>query len=232
MDGTVRTVGGGTRVEVLDAPNPRGGVVLIGEVSGVDAVLRGYARRLVDEGYTVAMPDLWWRRGRPPLCGPEAVSAAVAQLVDSEALIDVGAARTCLPAGRPVFVMGFCVGGLYARLAACTQVGLAGAVEFYGRVVYPAVSAAKPAQPLDFLPGLGCPIQCHYGVDDPICPPAHVDELERRLALRPHPFQVCRYPGCGHAFLNPERPGWQPEAAATAWGRARTFLDQLASAAG
>jgi carboxymethylenebutenolidase len=117
-------------------------------------------------------------------------------------------------------------------MAACTVPGFAGAVEFYGRIVYAAITPNKPAQPLDLLLGLSCPLQCHFGEADPVCPPEHVDALERRLAGAPRAAQVHRYPGCGHAFLNPTRPTWNPEAAELAWARALHFLDHLAGAVG
>lgn len=217
----------GLPIERLAAPLPRGGVVLVCEVAGIDAALRDYARRLATEGWSVAMPDLWWRRGRPPVDTSEAIHAAVAALPDHEALADIQAARAALPAGLPQFVVGFCVGGLYARMAGCTQLGLAGVVEFYGRIVYPSISAAKPVQPLDLLPGLSCPIQSHFGTHDAVAPEAHIDELERRLRARTTPSQVFRYEGCRHAFMNPDRPAWAPDEACTAWGRALTFLEQV-----
>jgi len=225
---TLHAAPSGTRVERYDAQAPRGGVVLVSEVFGIDEALRDYAARLAQEGWTVVLPDLWWRSGPPPAGGPEAVKDALARLADHEALADVAAARSFLPTGLPQFLMGFCVGGLYARMAACVLPGVAGVVEFYGRVVYPTLSPAKPTQPLDLLPGLRCPYQGHYGSLDPVAPAAHVAELERRLAARSVASQVFLYPGLGHAFMNPGRPTWEPEAACTAWGRALTFLEQVA----
>lgn len=230
MDGIIEVTGKGTPVEVLRVGGAAAGVVLVPGVGGLDEPLRDYARSLRALGYDVAVPDLWWRHARPPTDTPEARPAALEQLVDSEALRDVQAALSCLALDAPRFVVGFSAGGLYARLAACTTLGLCGAVDFYGRIVYRRVSPAHPAQPLDFLPGLACPLQCHFGTQDPVSPVEQVDELERRLTGRGQPFQVFRYPGCGHGFLNRERPGWCAEEAATAWGRALNFIEQLAAA--
>ncbi|MFZ5482099.1 MAG: dienelactone hydrolase family protein [Myxococcota bacterium] len=219
-------------VEIVPATHPRGGVVLVSEVWGVNDDLRAWAGRLADAGFDVAMPDLWWRTGRPPLGSPEQIREAVAGLADYPALADVATARDRLDATRPRFVMGFCMGGLYARMAACALPGLAGAVEFYGRIVYPTITPQKPAQPLDLLPGLSCPLQCHFGDADPVAPPEHVDQLEQRLAVAPRAAQVLRYPGCGHAFMNRGGPHWSPDAAELAFARACHFLGHLAAAAG
>lgn len=226
-----RVVGGDgrPRVVLVGPGEGRVGVVLISEVFGIDEALRDYAGKLVDEGFGVAMPDLWWRRPRPPMATPEEVGAAAASVVDSEAMLDVAAAFRALSGFQHRFALGFCLGGLYARMAGSAVPGLAGAVEFYGRVVYPVITPAKAVQPLDLLFGLGCPLQCHFGAEDPVAPPEHVDELERRLAARGKPWQVFRYPGCGHAFMNPRRPRWRPAEAATAWARALTFIRHVAA---
>ena len=224
-----RVIGrGGTPVVLLRGAVERGGVALISEVWGVDASLREWATKLVEEGFTVALPDLWWRQTGPPeLSGPEAIRAAVASLDDGEALRDVAAAVALLEADRPRIVMGFCMGGLYARLASAVVPGLAAAVEFYGRIVYATLSAEKPAQPLDMLPGRACPLLCHFGTDDPVAPPNHVDELERRLAGQAAPGRVHRYPGVGHAFMNAASPAYSAPAAALAWSRTLRFLDEV-----
>jgi carboxymethylenebutenolidase len=220
-------------VEVLRAERPRGGVVVVSEVWGVEPPLRTYAERLVAHGYDVALPDIWWRRGGPPpFDGPDGVHAAVAQLGDFEVLADVGAARDALRPELPRFVIGFCIGGLAARNAACTVPGFSGAVEFYGRIRYGALTPKKPAQPLDLVPGLACPLLCHFGDADPVAPIEDVRELARRLQATSVTALVHVYPGCGHAFMNPSRPGWNADAAATAWGRTLAFLDHLAAAAG
>ncbi len=204
----------------------RGAIVLISEVQGVGKSLREHARRLAGLGYTVAMPDLWWRQGRPDLTAPDAIPAAWADLSDSAALVDVRIALGAMPTTRSRFVLGFGVGGLYARMAACTLPGLAGAIEFYGQAFYPGTSPNKPVQPLDLLVGLGCPLQCHFGGDDPVVPPRHVDMLEQRLSGRGFPAQVYRYAGCGHGFMNPENAAFDKTASQLAWSRVKRFLDE------
>lgn len=196
------------------------GVVLLGDGADGEEALRMYAARLVSRGCRVVMPDLWWR----VLSSTQNVG-----LSDPEALRDVAAARSLLGVSPPsrCFVMGFGLGGPLARMSACALPGFAGAVVFQGRIQYPAIDIARPLQPLDLLPGLSCPLQCHFGGADPATPPAHVDELERRLALRSQPTQVFRYPRCGSAFLDPGAESFCAPEADTAWARACNFLDQL-----
>ncbi len=218
----------GAPVLVFDEGGARGGVVLVSELWGLDEALRGWAARLANEGYTVVAPDLWWRHpGVPPLGTHDEVRAGLLLLDDGLALQDIAAAAALLPAGRPRVVIGFCVGGLYARMASAAVPGLAAAVEFYGRLVYPTLGPSKPTQPLDLLPGRACPLLCHYGADDPICPPHHVDELERRLSAQAAAGRVYRYPGATHGFMNHRRPGGSAATAELAWSRTLRFLDEV-----
>jgi len=185
---------------------PRGGVLLLpdhaeAEPGEVDASVA----RLVEAGFVVVVPDLLWRGG-------ECIS-------DPDAITDVRVARDLLPPGRR-FVVGLGGGGLHARLAACAVLGLSGAVSFGGRVTYPGVNAQRPMQPLDLLPGLGCPLQCHFDDADLDTPTAHIDELERRLSGASQPWQVFRYP----------RSARRGEASRIAWGRVVSFLLHLAAA--
>ncbi|MSP54803.1 MAG: hypothetical protein EXR69_04235 [Myxococcales bacterium] len=212
----------------------RGGVVLLSEVAGVDERLRALARGLVAEGYVVALPDLGWRGEAPEpdsVARPERPVRAARELVDSESLADVRVALHGLPRGHPRFVVGFGAGGTYARMAGCTLPGIAGVVEFCGQVMYAGTDRNHPVQPLDLAPGLACPIQCHFGTEDTVAPPSHVDLLEERLKRPrggPSPaVQVFRYPGCGHGFMDPGSLEARPDAAGLAWSRALRFLDEL-----
>jgi carboxymethylenebutenolidase len=83
----------------------------------------------------------------------------------------------------------------------------------------------KPRAPLDAVAELSCPALGLYGREDPIIPNADVDELELRLARQRQPYEIVRYAGAGHAFLNDTRPAmYRPEAAADAWRRLLVFL--------
>jgi carboxymethylenebutenolidase len=130
-------------------------------------------------------------------------------------------------AGQKVGLIGFCMGGQYAWLAACTCRGLSAVASFYGMLRYePGLDATKkPREPLAAIAALSCPALGLYGREDALIPNADVDELEVRLAQQPQPFEIVRYAGAGHAFLNDTRPAlYRPEAAADAWRRLLAFL--------
>jgi carboxymethylenebutenolidase len=212
---------------------PHPGVVLIPDVWGVSDLYRRVAQRLVEVGFAVLVVDQYRYTGREGLSAATALPF-IAQLDDGQVLRAVQEAIDALAAspqvaGRRVGVVGFCMGGQYALLAACTCRGLSACAPFYGMVRYePGLDAKKkPRQPLDALADLRCPLLGLYGAEDNLIPLGDVEELKRRLAGTPHAHEVHVYPGAGHAFLNDTRAdAYRPEAAAAAWARLVPFLQR------
>jgi carboxymethylenebutenolidase len=211
------------------APQP--GVVVVPDVWGLADHTRDVARRLAGEGFAALALDVYRKTGRPELADVTAAMAWIRELSDPLVLstvqdgIDVLARGAS--AGRKVGVIGFCMGGQYAWLAACACTGLSAAAPFYGMVRYEAGldPAKKPRAPLDAVATLSCPALGLFGREDAIIPNADVDELEARLARQRQPFEIVRYEGAGHAFFNDTRPAmYRAAAAADAWRRLLVFL--------
>jgi carboxymethylenebutenolidase len=224
------------------------GVVVIPDVWGLSDHTRDIAQRLAREGFAALALDLYRKTGRPSLADPAAALAWIRELSDPLVLETVQegidalahhpavagqdpAARAgqdpAARAGRKVGLIGFCMGGQYAWLAACTCRGLSAVAPFYGMLRYePGLDPTKkPREPLAVIAALSCPALGLYGREDALIPNADVDELEARLAQQPQPFEIVRYAGAGHAFLNDTRPAmYRPEPAADAWRRLLAFL--------
>jgi len=214
------------------AARPAPGVVVIPDVWGLSDHTRDIAGRLAGEGFAALALDVYRKTGRPSLDDPAAALAWIRELSDPLVLetvqegIDALAAHAAV-AGRKVGAIGFCMGGQYAWLAACTCRGLSAVAPCYGMLRYaPGLDPTKkPRSPLDAVAELRCPALGLYGEEDAIIPNADVDELEVRLAQQRQPFEIVRYAGAGHAFLNDTRPAlYRPEAAADAWRRLVAFL--------
>ncbi len=214
---------------------PHPGVVIVPDVWGVSDLYRRIAQRLAGDGpFAVLVVDQYRHSGRSGLSDPASVMPFLAQLSDPLVLraiqegVDALAGRPDV-AGRRVGVIGFCMGGQYALLAACGCRGLSACVPLYGMLRYaPGLDPArKPRQPLDALADLGCPLLGLYGAEDALIPVADVDELRRRLAGSRHAGEVHLYPGAGHAFMNDARPeAYRAEASADAWRRLVPFLQK------
>jgi carboxymethylenebutenolidase len=207
---------------------PHPGIVMIHDVWGLAEHTRDLAGRLAREGFAVLAVDLYRRKGKVEIRDP---GAWIRDLSDAQVLADVQAAADFLAqgaaSGRKLGVTGFCMGGMYALLAACSCEGLAAAVPFYGMLSYRGeMLEGKPGRaPLDAVAELRCPLLAFFGEQDPFIPLTQVELLEERLKGVEPASEVVVYPGAGHAFMNDTRPdAHRPGAAADAWTRTVTFF--------
>jgi len=211
------------------------GVVMIHDVWGLSAHTRDLATRLAGEGFAVLAIDLYRREAGPKIEDPGAWMRA---LSDPQVLADLGAAARDLAAhpetnGR-VGVVGFCMGGMYALMACCADLGFAAGVPFYGLlshahgILHAPVGldpVRKPREPLAMAGELRCPLLAFFGEDDAFVPLDDVRALERALRHAPAESEIAIVAGAGHAFMNDTRPdAYRPEAAAAAWRRMVDFL--------
>ena len=211
---------GGYRAE--PEGTPRGAVVVLQEIFGVNSHMREVCDRLADLGYVALAPALFDRHERDFQSGysPEEVQHAREFLgvVDWDAMMrDVEAAVDSLRAIGPVAVVGFCLGGSLAFLAATRIAGIAAAVGYYG---------GKVAAHADEVPR--CPTQLHFGAEDQGIPLSDVDLV---AAKRPD-CEVHIYEGAGHGFNCDQRASYHPEAAREAWDRTVGWLNRHLSATG
>jgi carboxymethylenebutenolidase len=209
---------------------------MIHDVWGLSDHTRDLARRLAREGFVVLAIDLYRKTGRPRITDPASALRWIRELPDPLVLETLQEGIDSLAgspgvAGPGVGITGFCMGGQYALLGACTCRGLGAAVVFYGMLAYAQDldPGKKPRSPLDAIPGLACPLLGLFGAKDHLIPVSEVEELERRLAKTDRVHEVRLYPGAGHAFMNDTRPEmYRPAVARDAWGRMVAFLrDQL-----
>jgi carboxymethylenebutenolidase len=145
-------------------------------------------------------------------------------IADLEAAVSFLASRPDVRAGA-VGITGFCMGGQYALMAACSIDRLAACVSWYGMLRYAETNETKPASPLDLVPSLRCPYLGLFGAEDPIIPLADVKDLEGALEREQKSYEIIVYEGAGHAFFNDKRPdSYRPQVSAAAWERAIGFL--------
>ncbi len=212
------------------------GVVMIHDVWGLSDHTRDLARRLAGEGFAVLALNLYRRHGEVRIDDPGRWMRELSDpqvLADVQTGVDFLAASPATGAGR-VGVTGFCMGGMYALLAACECRGVSACVSYYGLLSHAhgilhsergPDPERKPRQPLDAAADLRCPLLACFGDRDEFVPMADIERLRGRLAGADPPADVVIYPGAGHAFMNDTRPdAYRPEAAADAWGRMLEFF--------
>ncbi|HUI26626.1 MAG TPA: dienelactone hydrolase family protein [Candidatus Kryptonia bacterium] len=211
---------------------PFGAVILIPDVRGLYEHYRDVTRRFAAEGFFAFAVDLYSREGAPELPDMPAVFRWMRQLPDRRVLGDIAAAVEFVasrPEVRPhaIGITGFCMGGQYALMAACSVPRLAACVSWYGMLRYAETDDVKPVSPLQLAPRLACPYLGLFGADDGLILQADVAELQTILRRERKSFEIKVYAGAGHAFFNDARPdAYRPEAAADAWPRAVAFFRQ------
>ena len=207
-------------------------IVLLPAIAGVNVYMKAAAVRLAEAGYATLLLDYYAGIGRAPdVSTPEKIGAAVAALSDPKVLADVAAAVAWLRArddvdGARIASFGFCIGGMYAYLAACGDLGLAAAVDYYGSIRYAVTGPKKPVSPIDRVPVLAAPLLAHFGTFDRLISGEDIALFERALQLNQKPYELFLYRGAPHAFDEDFRPAvFRPVAARLAWQRSLAFLD-------
>ncbi|MDG2307371.1 MAG: dienelactone hydrolase family protein [Candidatus Binatia bacterium] len=224
---------GGDLVGVGTTSSPA--LILIPDVHGISPLYRTLGERLAAAGFRTLVLDIYAREGAPHLADMAQVGEWIANLPDERVLGDVAAARVYLASRADVTesaigILGFCLGGQYALMAACRLPQITACASFYGMLRYAERSERKPASALDMAPQLSCPLVGLYGADDSLIPTADVSELRDILERGGKEFDLVTYEGAGHAFLNEARPeAYRPEAAADAWERALKLFQKYLS---
>ncbi|HTP39056.1 MAG TPA: dienelactone hydrolase family protein [Steroidobacteraceae bacterium] len=193
---------------------PRGAVVVLQEIFGVNAHIRSVTERFAAAGFLAIAPALYDRVGRSIelLYSPEERTQAMGyakQVPAAKALLDVSAAVNVVKHAGKVALAGFCWGGQLAWLGA-RALPVAAAVAYY---------PSRIGEHLDGVPA--CPMLLHFGSEDPSIPLA--DVARTRALYRQGEFHL--YPA-GHAFNCDLRDSYRPESAALAWQRTLDFLHQ------
>ncbi len=196
------------------AGTPKGAIVVIQEIFGVNSHIRAVTDRFAQEGYVAIAPALFDRAKRDFQSGYSADEVAEARkfigAIPMDAMLaDTQTAINAVKTIGPIGIVGFCLGGSIAYLAAAKLDGLKAAVGYYGGMV------AKNA---DAKPHI--PVQLHFGEEDHGIPMADVETIK---AKRPE-VEVFVYKGAGHGFHCDERGSYHKDSADTAWPRALAFF--------
>ena len=195
----------------------KGGVVVIQEIFGVNHHIRAVCDRVAAEGYAAVAPALFDRQQPNFECGysPDEIADARkfvanpdwgAMMKDTQAAIDE------LKKGGPVAIIGFCLGGSVAFIAAAKLNGLSAAIGYYGGQI---------AKNVDQKPKV--PTQLHFGEKDASIPMSDVDAIKQK---RGGDCQIYVYPDAQHGFNCDERGSYNEGAAKVAWRRSIAFLGE------
>ncbi len=204
--------------EAKPAGTPRGGLVIVQEIFGVNAYIRRVTDGYAEAGYRAIAPAIFDRaeRGVELGNGPADREKGVAlrnQISLEQMLADIAATAGALQDAGKIGLVGYCLGGSLAWLAAARLDGFAATVGYYGGMI---------AGHLDQQPR--CPVMLHFGEEDAGIPMSDVDKV--KAAVDPALVQVFTYPGAGHAFNRDQSPAWHEPSARLARERTLKFLGE------
>jgi carboxymethylenebutenolidase len=196
------------------AGKPKGGIVVVQEIFGVNHHIRAVCDLFASIGYVAVAPAVFDRFVRDFESGysPEEIAHARGYLgnIDyDKMMLDVAAAKAEMKDAGPIGVVGYCMGGTVAYLAACRLPGVSAAVGYYGGGV---------AKFIDETPK--CPVQLHFGSEDQGIPLSDVEKIKSK---RPD-LDVYIYEGAAHGFNCDERASYNKDATAVAWKRTQEFF--------
>jgi carboxymethylenebutenolidase len=197
---------------------PKGGIVVIQEIFGVNSHIRAVADGYAEQGYLAVAPAIFHRVKPNVELGYEQddMAAGTALKTATEALPSPGvmqdiqvAIQHASQAGK-VGIVGYCYGGLLTWRAACTLTGLSAAAPYYGGgVTTPDEIARRPK----------CPVLAHFGDQD------HWISLESVEAFKKaHPEVEVHVYHANHGFNCDQRASYNAEAAKLARERTLAFF--------
>ncbi len=197
------------------AGKPKGAVVVIQEIFGVNNHIRKVADSYAAEGYLALAPALF-DRIRPgieigyTMADMQQGIAHKAAVKTDDALKDIQAAVNEAKKAGKVGVVGFCWGGFLAWMSAAKVTGLSASAPYYGGGI-PDVADQQPKTP----------VMLHFGEKD-----AHIPMEGVAKVKAAHPDQQVYTYDAEHGFNCDERGSYNAEAAKLARKRTLDFFHQ------
>ncbi len=193
---------------------PKGGIVVIQEIFGVNPHIRSVVDKFAAAGYLTIAPALFDRVETGveldyDVSGVNKGRELAEKLGFDQAVKDIASAAKTLQSAGKVGVVGFCWGGTVAYLCAA-RLGLP-AVSYYGGRTVPFLHEQPKA-----------PVLFHFGDRDPLI--SAQDVAKHRAALPNAAMHI--YPA-GHGFNCEARADYNPDCARLAWQRTLEFFSAL-----
>ena len=191
---------------------PRGAVVIVQEIFGVNSHIRRVAEQYAAAGYLAIAPALFDRLQKGVELGYDAASLQagidlMVQATNEGAIADLNAAIAAVAHAGRVGMVGFCWGGRVTYLAGC-RTNITAGVAYYGGGI---------AQLLPETPR--CPMMFHFGDRDTYISAADVAQIREAF-----PQGVYRVYAAGHGFNCSDRGDFDAPSAHLAFDRTLEFF--------
>ena len=206
--------------EARPAGTPKGAVVVIQEIFGVNSHIRNVADGYAAEGYVAVAPAAFHRVKPGVELGYSdadmgegfGYKTAVEALPAPGVMQDIQAAIThaTKASGGKVGIVGYCWGGLLTWRAACTLTGLSAAVPYYGGGVTTPEETARQTR---------VPVLAHFAEEDKWIPLDTVEAFKKA-----HPEVEVHAYAAHHGFNCDQRGAWHAPSAQLARERTLAFF--------
>jgi carboxymethylenebutenolidase len=216
------------------APGTYPAVIILHEAFGLVEHERDIARRFANAGFIALAPDVYSRVGAPqnPSDMTE-VRAKMFGITDVQLVRDLVVAATFVRAqpgaSGKVGCVGFCVGGRWTLLFACSSDKVDAAIDCWGGFIAratpdAAITPERPRPVIDLAQQLHCPLYIVCGEEDQNPSPADASELARRLEKAGRRFELEVFKSAGHAFFADYRPSYREAPAFDLWPKMVAFF--------
>lgn len=212
-------------------------LVLMQEAFGMNGHIRDLCCRYARQGYVVIAPDVYFRTGEWltfEYDDPDTAETRLRLIDDLTEYRIAGDLRAVfdhlirLPGVDPnrVGILGYCLGGKLAYMAAYLWPGLFKAVAvFYGGGVAPDPKDPSVG-PVARTSEIEAPLIGFFGGMDSHIPREAVELISRSLEVADVRHALYWYPHADHGFSCNERPAYNPSAAQDAWHKSLEWFEE------
>ena len=220
------TAADGVQFAAFDAvPGVRGNtaVLVLPDVRGLYRFYEQLAVRLAENGHRSLAIDYFGRSaGLGPRDDDFEFMPHIEAMTFAGLVADVTAAVEYLrPMADRIYVVGFCFGGSNAWHLAAEDLGLAGAIGFYGHPDRDRPSGSGTV--IEKVARISCPVLALMAGDDHAITADLVERFESALATEGIDHEVITYPGAPHSFFDRKYEEYRDESA-DAWRRMLGFI--------
>jgi carboxymethylenebutenolidase len=194
------------------------GVIHLTDIAGIRPSHREMAKRLAAKGYTVLLPNIFYRTSKTPVFdfvpkfGEERTMKRFGELRapftpeaterDAASYVDFLAASDSVSAGA-MGVVGYCFTGAMAmRMAAARPAKIAAAASFHGGGLF----TNDPTSPHLVLPRIKAQLYFGHATNDQSMPKEAIEKFDRALAAWGGKYESEVYEGAYHGWTTADAP--------------------------
>ena len=208
-------------------------IIVAQEAFGVTRHIEKVCDRFAQEGFVAVAPALFHREHPNPKLpyGDPTIQRYMGALRGDDIIEDINQVIIWTQSdqfrrtnNQKIGIVGYCMGGRVAYLAATSCTGVDASVVYYGgNILNPLGDGLTP---IDLTSQIGCPVMGNFGGQDANPSTDDVATIDAALTAAGVSHDFKSYPDAGHGFNCDERDSWNEAAASDALARSIAFFNQ------